>query len=84
MNCLAVLHHNIADCLASHASDACFPLVLVFMGDWILVRCTCEIIDGTIRLTIVSGAFEGKTGKRRERLVLQASAFLRHALLNLA
>ncbi len=39
-------------------------------------RCTCESVDGSIRLTVVSGAFEGKTAKKREKLVLQASTRL--------
>ena len=36
-------------------------------------RCTCECVDGTLKLTVVSGAFEGKSGKKREKLVLQVS-----------
>lgn len=39
-----------------------------------LGRCTYESVDGTLKLTVVSGAFEGKSGKKREKLVLQASS----------
>lgn len=39
-----------------------------------LGRCTYDIVDGTLKLTIVSGAFEGKSGKKREKLVMQASS----------
>ncbi|CAL8469988.1 g9530 [Coccomyxa elongata] len=36
------------------------------------LKCTYEIVDGTLQLTVVSEAFEGKSGKKREKLVMQA------------
>ncbi|BDA43998.1 hypothetical protein COCOBI_05-1820 [Coccomyxa sp. Obi] len=36
------------------------------------LKCTYEIVDGMLKLTVVSGAFEGKSGKKREKLVMQA------------